>query len=169
MRFFKVNSHFHAIVHTNKSKFNLINCGLSAEKIDVIPLGLLPRNNLATTDKAIAKKKLGYPKDIVLLSIFGFITKNKGYQFAVQALKLLPPHYHLAIVGGPNPQAKKLILDKIFQQIEEDGLIRNRIRVTGYVDAVTRDLYHAATNICLAPYHGNVSGSAGIGLGIIFR
>lgn len=165
-RFFKKHTNFQAIVHTKETRSTFIHSGFSPEKVDLIPLGILPRNALISMDKPLAKEKLNYPKDCILLSIFGFVINNKGHEFAIKALKLLPPHYHLAIVGGPNPKSKKLILDEVLQLVYENPEIKNRVRVTGYVDTETRDLYHAATDICLAPYketYGNASGSAGIG------
>jgi len=161
--FFKKRSNFWAIAHTKKTRLSFINAGFSAEKIDVIPLGILPRNTLVLMDKLVAKEKLGYSKDTILISIFGFVIEKKGHEFAVKALQWLPKEYHLAIVGGVHPGGQSLILDEILKLVYEDPTIRDRVRVTGYVDADTRDLYHAATNICLAPYYGNTSGSAGIG------
>jgi glycosyltransferase involved in cell wall biosynthesis len=41
--------------------------------------------------------------------------------------------------------------------------LRDRVRVSGFVDAATLDLYHAATDVCLAPYHAiPISGSAAL-------
>jgi len=45
--------------------------------------------------------------------------------------------------------------------------LRARVRVTGFLDAAAVDLYHAATDICLAPYlDPTQAASAGIGWAI---
>lgn len=160
---FNKNSHFHAIVHTQQTKLKLAGSGIDENKISIMPIGVPPRDHLASMTLQEGKRTLNYPEDIILLSIFGFITENKGHEFAIKALEFLPEHYHLAIIGGPHPEGKNSNLEKILALSNDNPAFKKRIRITGYVDQETADLYHAATDICLAPYHGNMSGSGAIG------
>lgn len=156
-------SYFHAIVHTQKTQQTLVNSGISPEKLTIIPVGISPRNHSVFENKIQAKQALNYPSNSILLSLFGFITENKGHEFAIKALELLPSYYHLAIIGGPHPEAKNSNIEKILALSHFNTALKERIRITGYVNEKEADLYHAATDICLAPYHSNMSGSAAIG------
>lgn len=160
---FNTNPRLHALTHTHKTKLALINSGMIADKITIMPLGITPRANLARLDSQQAKQILSYSKDSILLSIFGFITENKGHEFAIKALKLLPKTYYLAITGGEHPEGKNSNKEKISALVASDPDFSQRVRITGYVNQPTADLYHAATDICLAPYHGTMSGSGAIG------
>jgi glycosyltransferase involved in cell wall biosynthesis len=93
------------------------------------------------------------------LTVFGFVTAYKGHLLAVKALKKLPPQFHLAIVGGTNPANADGTLNAILETWE--GEDPKRLMITGYASRETVDLYHAAGDICLAPFQpGNLTGSA---------
>ncbi len=160
---FNKNNDFHAVVHTSQTRLKFINSGVNEDKIKIMPIGIPIRNHIASISQQEAKQTLNYPKNTILLSIFGFITENKGHEFAIKALELLPKHYHLAIIGGPHPEGKLSSIEKILALSRANSDFKERIRITGYVEPKTADLYHTATDICLAPYHGNMSGSGAIG------
>ena len=160
---------FRAIVCSQKARLSLVKYGFDRRKIEVIPIGIYERRKrVLDDDSQSAKRRLGYPQDTVLLSTFGFVTTSKGILTAVNALRHLPRNYHLAIIGGPHPEpTDDLTLDRILQQTARDPRLHERIRVTGFVDSTAVDLYHAATDICLAPYTDPTqSASAGIGWAI---
>jgi glycosyltransferase involved in cell wall biosynthesis len=163
--FFKrSNVRFRAIVHTRKARLNVKKSGFSFQNIEVMPVGVAPRSKICLNSNGTsAKEKLGYPPDVVLLSLFGFISGYKGPHVAVRALKELPPQYHLALVGGSHPESPDRTVNDILRALSEDQALRARVRVTGYLKPETIDLYHAATDICLAPYADpRISGSAAI-------
>jgi len=78
-------------------------------------------------------------------------------------LELLPKNYQLAVIRGPHPEAKNLNIERVLELSCFNPSLKDRIRITEYVNQETADLYHAATDICLAPYHGNMSGSGALG------
>lgn len=163
-RFFVPNG-FRAIVHSRRSKLRLVESGFAPEATDVIPLGLVQRDRTATLaiPRAEAKERLGYPRDAVLLSLFGFVAAYKGPDVAVGALRALPENFYLAIVGGPHPQGNDLTLNNVLEMVAEDPRLTDRVRVTGFVTTEQLDLYHAATDICLAPYQKtDLSGSSAL-------
>lgn len=165
-RFFRGGGRYQAVVHTRTTRRVLIEEGRFApDHIDVLPMGVVERSGaLHEIDPATAKAALGYPPGTKLASIFGFIQPFKGYETALRALARLPKHWHLAIVGGPHPESRSdKTLDTI---IRLRSLLRlgDRVRVTGFADFETLDQYHAATDVCLAPYQRGdlISGSVGI-------
>jgi glycosyltransferase involved in cell wall biosynthesis len=159
------SSRFAAIVHTARARAGLIESGFHPTRVHKGTIGVKPRlGNLKQLGRGQAKESLGYPPDTVLLSLFGFISAYKGHDLATAALRHLPPHYHLAIIGGPHPRGgDDASLDTVLKMAAEHPGLKDRLRVTGYVSPETIDHYHAATDVCLAPYRNfNLSASAGI-------
>ncbi len=154
---------FRGVVHTDRTRMEMIQSGMAPECVSVVPLGFELRDAaLLSADRAVAKRKLGLPADSILLTIFGFVAAYKGHLTAVEALRRLPPQYHLAIVGGPHPgNAHDMTLNSLLAAWE--GQNPSRLLVTGYVSRETIDTYHAATDICVAPFQkGNPTGSASL-------
>jgi glycosyltransferase involved in cell wall biosynthesis len=150
------------ITHTDYTKANFAYTGIPSEYIHTIPIGF-PELHTRPMEmaRAEAKRKLGFPPDCVLLSLFGFITCNKGPDVAAKALVHLPDNYYLAYVGGQHPENR---VDKPINEVltiwHKAGKNPDRLRITGYVSQEEIDLYHAATDICLAPYRDHFSFSA---------
>ena len=152
---------FRSLVHTPRTRLGVIRSGLSPQCVSVMPMGHALRDPaFLHANRDEAKARLGLPHDSILLTIFGFVTAYKGHLLAVQALKKLPAQYHLAIVGGPNlANSSDATLNSILEAW--DGEDPQRLKVTGFAPRETIDLYHAATDICLAPFlPGNLAGSA---------
>ena len=143
---------FKALALTPWIRVGLINSGFASESVSYVPHGIIRRDPpLLKISSEQAKATLGLPADSILLSIFGFVAAYKGYLPALKALKQLPPRYHLAIIGGKHPENQA---DMTFNTILEnwEGEDPRRLLITGYASRETIDLYHAATDICLAPY-----------------
>lgn len=47
------------------------------------------------------------PRGARLIGVFGFLSRYKGFDTAIRALRHLPPEYHLLIFGGTHPQELK--------------------------------------------------------------
>ena len=154
---------FRGVVHTERTRLEMVNSGLAPGCVSVVPLGYPLRDPSFLNDNRLAAKaKLGLSPDCILLTVFGFVAAYKGHLTAVAALKRLPPQYHLAIVGGSHPgNANDQTLNAVLEAWE--GQEPGRLIVTGYVPRETIDAYHAATDICLAPFQsGNPTGSASL-------
>lgn len=163
--FFGSSAGCRAIVHSRKTKLRLASGGFRDEAIEVVPLGLVQRDRSAglATPREDAKQQLGYPRDSILLSLFGFVAAYKGPELALRALRCLPENYHLAIVGGPHPEANDYTLNQVLGMACNDPDLRRRVWVTGFVTQQQLDLYHAATDVCLAPYQNTeLSGSSAL-------
>ncbi|HLJ11924.1 MAG TPA: glycosyltransferase [Planctomycetaceae bacterium] len=161
--FFDGKRRFRALVHTRRTRLEMLNSGFAPESVSVVPLGYQLRGEaFFSLDRDEARDQLGIPRDRLLLTMFGFVGAYKGHLVAVQALKKLPPNYHLAIVGGPHPLNPA---DQTLNSLLEiwEGEDPARLTVSGYVSRESIDLYHAATDICLAPFvQGNPTGSASL-------
>lgn len=159
-----INKHLNQIrcvVHTRRTRTRYIDLGIAAQAISVVPMGFKPRSSILQTSQAEARRQLGLPQDITLLSLFGFVSKYKGPLVAAKALKLLPPNYVLALVGGPHPANNEPILEKILRLWR--GQDPHRLIITGYVPSELADLWQCASDITLAPYEEvGMSGSAAI-------
>ncbi|HLJ11923.1 MAG TPA: glycosyltransferase [Planctomycetaceae bacterium] len=152
---------FRGLVHTPRTRLGLVNSGLAPECVSVMPLGHALRDaSFLSIDRTQAKASLGLRPDSILSTIFGFVTAYKGHLVAVQALKKLPPQHHLAIVGGPNlANHTDTTLNAILAMWENED--PRRLMITGFASRETIDRYHAASDICLAPFlPGNTAGSA---------
>lgn len=157
---------FQAIVHTRRARHTMTTTGFNHATLEVVPLGLAKRNSTVLgMDPAAAREQLGYPRDAKVLSLFGWVSGYKGHDTAVQAVKHLPRCYHLAIVGGPHPDSyNDPWMNYILGLAANERKLRGRVRITGYLEPHMVDLYQAASDVCLAPYHNypNYSGSAAI-------
>jgi glycosyltransferase involved in cell wall biosynthesis len=143
---------FRAVTFSPRQQLTYVNTGLDPAVMRVIPLAA-PRGcrEVSELQTQAAKERLGLPRDCTLLSQFGFIFAHKGCEAAVRAMELLPENYFLAIVGGRHRDTPgEPTLNRILEIWQ--GRDPERLRVTGFVSDEERDLYHAATDICLAPY-----------------
>lgn len=161
--FFRKKGQGAAFVHTAKGRAALVESGFDSSRVHKTAIGLTPRAaRVHQIGRARARGELGYPADAVVLSLFGFISGYKGHELAVAALRHLPPHFQLAVIGGPHPQGGDGTLDAILNMVADHPELKDRLRVTGFASPQTIDLYHAATDICLAPYRDFNSSSAAI-------
>jgi glycosyltransferase involved in cell wall biosynthesis len=150
------------IVHTGASRAAFTEVGVPPDILEVIPIGVPnARTAHCNLDPSAAKSKLGFPPDCILLSLFGFVAAYKGHEIAAKALCSLPSNYRLAVVGGTHPEGNDTVLNRVLRIRKK--LEPGRLVVTGFVSEEELDLYHAATDICLAPYiDDSLSSSAAI-------
>lgn len=113
-------------------------------------------------------------REIVTLTIFGFVSEYKGYAEALAALAELPPNFHLCVAGGLHPNDPG---NPIYEQLvnhQHQGPLAGRISVTGWLsDADLREVMKK-TSIVLACYDtsgplasGAVTWSVGFGRPVI--
>lgn len=164
---FALDRQLSAIAHTHDTRHRLIHQGIPQGSILRLPLSLPAVSMVTPEERATMLQSLGYAPEVKLLSIFGFISSYKGTDVAIEALKLLPPEYHLAVVGGSHPESRgDRTLNKLLKTCLHPRL-QGRVRFTDFVDRPTLRRYQTASTFCLAPYKDiDISGSAGIGLAI---
>lgn len=152
-----------ALVHTNETLNRFLEVGAPDAAFDVVahPCRITRRSPLSPAE---AKAVLGLPPGTRLLSTFGFVSRYKGADLALEALRLLPEDFHLAIVGGAHPNSADPYLDELLGRIQQSGL-QSRARITGYVEPDAAARWFAAADVCLAPYRtvgGNLSASGAV-------
>jgi glycosyltransferase involved in cell wall biosynthesis len=152
---------FRGLALARHVRLGLVGSGCVSDAVTLWPRGIVDRHRAALSiDPAKAKAALGISSDSVLLTIFGFIGEYKGHLLAVQALKNLPPRYHLVVLGGTNINyPSDRTLDAMLAAWE--GEDPRRLIVTGYAQGGTIDRYHAGTDICLAPFRPNFHSGSG--------
>lgn len=156
--------HFHpktrtfAIVHSRQTRRLYVDTGLDARATRVI-LHHTPAfapNTLTREQVAARKVELGFKPDAVVLSMFGFISRYKGCEHAIDALRLLPENHMLVIVGGPHPDGRDKTMDSLIHQVIQHDL-QDRVRITGFVEKSVVREYQAIADINLAPYLGDTN------------
>jgi glycosyltransferase involved in cell wall biosynthesis len=115
------------IVHTRRD-MRMLKYVHQIEEVYDHPLSFYPRHVIEevkrTANRGDFARLRGLPSDAVVLGCFGFLSKYKGIDVALRALRLLPKNFHVAIFGGlhPNEIKKGVPLDAyvsdLLEQIE---------------------------------------------------
>ena len=140
------------IVHHSVTKDNLVKLGFNVQKIQIIRHPV-PKSNPAFKSMKLSEE-LNIKNDDILLCTVGFISRTKGIDHAIKALRLLPNNYKLAVIGGVHPNSDdRGFLDEITDYTIANGLL-DRVYITGYLEddnelnAMIRE-----ANICIYPYN----------------
>ena len=97
-----------AFVHTQR-EWRRISLQEGLDHVYHHPLAFLDRANVKLIRTSTGRHSFpalkALPADAVVLGVFGFISPYKNFEFVVEALRSLPPNYHLAIFGAVNPKS----------------------------------------------------------------
>lgn len=148
------------IVHTEGGRQALIERGADPEHVHTIPAGV-PEPLPAPTGGAAIRERFGLSGKRIL-SIFGYIAPNKGYELTLQILPELPPEVVLLIAGGPRTPKMEPYARSLEERIREMGL-KDRVVITGYLSEEDVAETMAASEIVLAP-HTQATGSYSVTL-----
>jgi glycosyltransferase involved in cell wall biosynthesis len=97
--------------------------GYRADRIESIPTGI-DAKRFAPGDRAAARAALGLPVDATLVGIVATLRSWKGHRHLVEAMRGLPEHVQLVMVGdGPQRAALEALVDRTGQ--------RARVRFAG--------------------------------------
>lgn len=121
----------HITVSVNRDDFppRLIReFGFSSNRLRVIYNGVpIPDRMPNTTDRQLAKARLGYSAETILVAYVGRISQEKGIQYAINAIVACDPRVHL-LVAGEGDQ-----LDELKAHVNSIGLT-SRVRFIGYIN-----------------------------------
>ncbi len=117
------------IVHTEAACRTLIARGANPQYVTVIPAGVPTVYRCEDGGSAI-RQKFGLTGRIVTL--FGFIAPNKGYELMLAILPNLPPDVRLVFAGGARTEEMKSYERALSEKIRQSGLI-DRVLITGYL------------------------------------
>jgi len=116
------DSNSSVIVHTRRD-MRMLKYVHRIEKIFDHPLAFYPQHIVDHVRRTATRNdfpRLGkLPDGTVLLGCFGFVSKYKGIDVALRALRLLPENFHLVIFGGlhPNEIKKGIPLDNYLSDL----------------------------------------------------
>lgn len=145
------------IVHTDVDRKRLAEIGVSPERIAVIPVGIPPAEPLPERGAAKAALELTGKR---VVTLFGFLSRKKGHQVAIEALAALPEAYVLLLAGDRHPDDQTDYVPSLKARIAEMGL-QDRVKITGYLPEERLPQMMAATDVAIAPFL-ETSGSASL-------
>lgn len=169
-------------VHGMNSRRGFETAGVLSEKITDIAFPMF-------SDLPITAPREIAPGEPVTLVMFGFIAAYKGYDTALNAMRLLPENVKLHIVGDRNPLSPNdLTLDAIHGFLEtgqwhhapkfpplwdmtrvESESLKARVKMVGHVSIADLDAIMNAADIVLAPYTPDgPAGSSALGRALSF-
>jgi len=141
------------IVFSNETKEVLIKQGVPEKKIKLIEHGILLKPEIY--DKSKAKRELSKKLDLkpsdYIITILGYIHKNKGHDRIIKALKRLDSNVKLIIIGEPRIAEHKPYLDFLKNVVKENGL-EKRVFFCGYIKDDKLSVFLNATDLMVLPY-----------------
>lgn len=143
------------IVHTGAARKELIARGAKEAFVHIVPTGI-PDPLPAPTGGEAFREKFGLAGKR-LLTIFGYVAYNKGYELTLEALPSLPANVRLVIAGGPRTPDMEPYHEQLKALIAAKGL-SGQVVITGYLSEEEVAEAMAASEIVLVP-HTQATGS----------
>lgn len=140
------------IVHTAEARERLIARGIQAKRIHVLPAGL-PEPSLegGQPEQVEAMRQRYRLAGSRVLTIFGFVTPDKGYEVALEALRTLPGPVKLLIAGGTRVEHEQAYMESLKETIRSKGL-ESRVAITGFLEDAEVATAMALSDLVLAPH-----------------
>lgn len=149
-------------VHTTRMKTELVERGIAASKIAVIPHGSLA---MEKRDQAASRKELGIPENAKVVLFFGFIWTGKGVERLQSAFRLLlkrVPDAYLYIGGYTRARRWGVYVKYLHLRGALLG-IGGRTRLSGaYVPKETVPTVFSAADVVAMPYRQDYASVSGV-------
>jgi len=136
------------IVHTSEAKERLLQAGVKAEKIMVIPLGVLYSS--LSLDKMEVKKELGIEPHEQIVLFFGFLSPDKGVDNLIEAMKGIDAT--LVIAGDLHPFNKGTdawYLRRLHSLAQDPAV---KVKFLGYIPDEKIPIIMNAADLVVLPY-----------------
>lgn len=137
------------IVHTAAARKALIARGAGADNVHIVPTGI-PSPEPAPTGGAAFREKYNL-QNRRLITLFGYIAPNKGYELTLEILPSLPDDVTFVIAGGVRSQGEEAYHAQLQEAIARSGQA-HRIVVTGFLSETDVAEAMEASEIVLAPH-----------------
>jgi len=118
------------IVHTDAAREEFLRRGLSSERLFTVPTGIPAPIPAATAGKAFRDRHNLHGKRV--LTLFGYVTPNKGYEMVAKVLPTLPPDVMFVIAGGARRPVEEEYVRDLKHHLRNAG-VDGRVIVTGYL------------------------------------
>ncbi len=139
------------IVHYEDGKRQLVDhWGVSADRIDVIPHGMMRLQN--PPDPTEARKKLNLPSDRQIILFFGGIRPNKGLDVLLKAMKIIKPRNQqvlLVIAGGLLGRFNFESYSDMIRKFDLSEYVQTFIQ---FIPEEEVDYFFAASDLVALPY-----------------
>lgn len=137
------------IVHTAAARRELIERGAASEYVHVVPTGI-PNAEPAPTGGRSFREKYGLT-DRMVITIFGYIAPNKGYELTMEILPQLPANVTLVIAGGARLPSEEPYAASVKALVERSGLT-DRVVITGFLTDTDVAEAMVGSDLVLAPH-----------------
>ena len=137
------------LVHTAAARREIIGRGADLSYIQVMPTGI-PAALPAPFGGAEFRAK----HNLVgrrIITLFGYITPNKGYELTLDALSSLPEDVVFVIAGGTRVEGEKAYADSLRARVEQTGLAK-RVVITGFLSEEEVPEAMAASDLVVVPH-----------------
>jgi glycosyltransferase involved in cell wall biosynthesis len=138
---------------------------VAADKLMLSPHWVFPQQPSAALRTAW-RKKLGYSKDNIVITCFGFMTRYKGIDWLLPTMTQLQKtrqfkHIKLLFAGGRAPsQEGKAHYESFYRAFEKTCRTTKGVHLTGFIAEEDIAGYMAASDVVILPYRG-VLGASG--------
>lgn len=135
------------IFHEDKTLNMLKKAGIKKEKLLKIPIGVLKAKIL---DKNESKQKLGVSQKKVI-TIFGFLHKNKGHDLVIDVFPKLDNNTILLIAGGIRLKEHEEYYQSLKDKVNKLGL-EDKVIFLNFVEDSELPVVFSATDMFIFPY-----------------
>jgi glycosyltransferase involved in cell wall biosynthesis len=140
----------YTIVHTEAAREELIRRGVKPTYVTVVPSGVPDPLPAPTGGRAFREKfDLG---DRRILTLFGFISPNKGYELTLDLLPTLPGDVVFVIAGGARTGDHAPYQQSLETRIQNDPRLWDRVVITGFLSDEDVAEAMTASEVVLAPH-----------------
>jgi glycosyltransferase involved in cell wall biosynthesis len=138
-----------SIVHTEAAKNELVARGANPKYLHVLPAGV--PTPMASPDNGDGFRKRFGLEDRRVVSLFGYIAPNKGYELTLEILPQLPQDVVFVIAGGLRTSDLEPYAAGLREHIEAAGL-KERVVITDYLSEQEVADAMAASDVVVAPH-----------------
>lgn len=140
------------IVHTVAARERMLRRGLRPERVHVLPAGIPePYGEPLPPEEVEAMRDRFGLRGSRVMTVFGYVNPDKGYETALEALAALPPAVKLLIAGGTRVEHERAYLDLLRERIRARGL-EARVAITGYLEERQVAAAMALSDLVLVPH-----------------
>lgn len=151
----------HLVVHAAGVKQFLESLGIKPEKISVLYPGVPDRS---TESPYSIRTKMGW-RGRKVVTVFGYVTPEKGYEVLLESLAKLPEDVVLVIAGGARDKGHERYVLDLKGHIAA-GALRGRALITGYLDKGARDAVLRESDVLVLPYRNAALSGTSYALGV---
>jgi len=144
------------IVHTKASKCILKGI-INDKKIKIIPHGAY--ENPKRLNKQTCKRVLGLSNKKVI-TIFGFVTKNKGHDLLIDLMPKFNDDVRLVVAGGARTESDTRYLSFLKKKVKKFG-VQRKVVFLDYIPEEKIPVVLSATDVAVLPYR-NITESGAV-------